>query len=341
MLWVTMILAAVPAAMVIMMSLSSSTARVNQAGQMLSTKGEMQNLADLLVAQCEDVDGDSQMEPLKEAASNRIPASIAPDLTDEWGNDYYYCTWDPGTENTLDVNHADNNVAPPINGMLARILSSGPDKTIDTACADITTTGDDLVLNISEGTVMSSVGALAGWKYEATYTHLINNSDNIAIGTNTTSDKLYVLGDATIQNDGTSADMSLRAHGYAANINSLNSGGSLATPTASLLNDGLLKINAITHNGSDFNPTSHASIDMIAGDNFTGSSKPSQINVSTTPSGSTAETIAYSILSSGDVSFVNGISVGSLNRTPEEGAIQWNGTNLQVSDGTQWINLEN
>lgn len=104
-----------------------------------------------LIQSAKDVDSDSYFELLKEEASNAIPASMGI-TTDAWGKKLFYSTLDLGAANNADATYATNtaSISPNAN-IAARIVSYGQNQTLETAAADGSAKGDDIMLEIGVG----------------------------------------------------------------------------------------------------------------------------------------------------------------------------------------------
>jgi hypothetical protein len=129
-----------------------------------------------------DIDNDGHFELLKEGVSNSIPLAIPVSPIDSYGSAYRYCTWNPGAANLVDITYSQNNVAPPNAGMIGRIISAGTDKTFQTVYSDVSSKGDDILLEIYENSVDYTNAALGGWKDNGTYMSQLNPSDKIVTG---------------------------------------------------------------------------------------------------------------------------------------------------------------
>ncbi len=92
------------------------------------------------------VDGDGNPLPLTEGRPLPLKMKLA--LKDGWDSDILYCHWDLGPENAIDPNYSQNFFAPPISGLIARLISPGENKSVETNCTDSRAAGDDLVENI-------------------------------------------------------------------------------------------------------------------------------------------------------------------------------------------------
>lgn len=121
-----------------------------------------------IIRQSRDVDGDGYQETIKnESGSGAVfvfEPSVLPPTVDEggglssaiklatkdaWDQDILYCHWDLGSANSIDPSYSQNQLYdPPIDGLVARLISAGPDGRIQTGCNDPSAVGDDIVENI-------------------------------------------------------------------------------------------------------------------------------------------------------------------------------------------------
>ncbi len=109
------------------------------------TKQRMVNIYHYVIYSARDVDNDGYREPLKEGLNNSVPVTIPANAIDEWGTPFRYCTWDLGTLNTVNESYSNNNVTPPKDGLVFKIISAGKDKVFQTGCSAANSMGDDLV----------------------------------------------------------------------------------------------------------------------------------------------------------------------------------------------------
>ena len=148
------------------------------------TKQGMSVVRDFLVQNSADADNDGHYELPQEGAGNAVPGTIPVNKADAWGSGYLYCTWDLGSPNSNPA-YSQNNIAPPIAGLIGRLVSAGPDKILQTGCSDTTVKGDDIVLDIYEANVNYSNASLGGWQAPQgmNYIQLLNAADYVGIGT--------------------------------------------------------------------------------------------------------------------------------------------------------------
>lgn len=204
-----------------------------------STKNSMAIVRDFLIQRSADVDNDGHFELLKEASGNTIPLAIPINPVDNYGTAYRYCTWDAGALNSVDATYSQNNAAPPVAGLIGRIISGGSDRIVSTDCAAVVADGDDILLEILENAVSYSNAALGGWADKGDFMAQLNPTDKIITGSAAIpTHQLEVMGGNTA------------ANGLAiGNVEIFNSGGNSAqiNVTGGFLNinGGGLQISAV------------------------------------------------------------------------------------------------
>jgi len=125
-----------------------------------------------------DCDGDNTVEPIawntsgtgpKPAGGGYLPANIGASLQDPWGNTYGYCVWDHGSaiQTTCPTpTQRLKGAGTGGNGPVIAILSSGPDRTFQTSCANAPTYitkvagSDDIVLSYTYAEAQAASGGL-------------------------------------------------------------------------------------------------------------------------------------------------------------------------------------
>lgn len=200
------------------------------------TKSSMAVIRDFIIQQSRDVDNDGHYELPKEGPGNTVPLSIPISPIDTYGTAYQYCTWDAGSHNVVDPTYSQNNVAPPVAGLIGRLVSGGSDKTITTDCLTATApAGDDIVLEIYENSVSYASAALGGWKDNGSYLSQLNPIDKVVIGSqNTPTHQLEIKA-------GTAAEANTPAGGLAiGNVEIFNSAGNSAQVN---ITGGVLNVN--------------------------------------------------------------------------------------------------
>jgi hypothetical protein len=122
-------------------------------------------------ATASDTDGDGIQEPLAGALvlndGWQVPAASGAPKTDPWGSLIQYCPWDNGATNASAGRLTGANPALPNNLQFA-LISSGPDKTFNTTCAQVLAqysvnasalaNGDDGVRTLSVAQMNQGVG---------------------------------------------------------------------------------------------------------------------------------------------------------------------------------------
>ncbi|MCM8830128.1 MAG: DUF2341 domain-containing protein, partial [Candidatus Omnitrophica bacterium] len=124
------------------------------------TKHKMSSIKRILIKKALDVDNDGYFEVLKEQAGNLLPTTIPVNTKDEWGTDFRYCTWDLGNKNQSNSQYTDNNTAPPLNGLVARIISAGKNLQFETTCTSTQPAGDDIVYDIFHEDIQNALALI-------------------------------------------------------------------------------------------------------------------------------------------------------------------------------------
>lgn len=155
--------------------------------------GQQLNIVrNLAITSMKDIEGDSYFEPIKEGVGNTIPTTFTVAGSDEWGTTLRYYTWDGGAPNSVNAAYSQNFTVPPINGLLSRVVSAGPNKVFETSNLSTSPQGDDLVVDIMKGDVLSY--DRGGWTDDGSIVRLNNPGDKVGIGTATPNWKLDVTG---------------------------------------------------------------------------------------------------------------------------------------------------
>ena len=124
-----------------------------------------------------DCDADGFVEPLERGGpligltgvgAGTLPTEISSNRNDPWGNEYGYCAWDAGTDNTdaCASNLFNGDATTSEAYSVIAIISAGPDGVFQTSCSDYTGTdpvppsGDDLVSATSYQAAIANTGGL-------------------------------------------------------------------------------------------------------------------------------------------------------------------------------------
>ena len=215
----------IPVAITAVNKASLAVKSANKSMQSNSVKQGMYMVRDFIIASAKDVDNDGYYELPKEAAGNTVPATLGVGTIDSYGTAYKYCTWDLGAANGVDSSYSQNNVAPPHAGQMGRLISAGSDKTIQTACTDSGSSGDDVVVDIYQANVTNSNGGVSGWSHIEPNVSLLNPLDNVGLGTSTPTHKLELAAGTTPAAGIALGDVEI--YRSAANTMALSTGNSL------------------------------------------------------------------------------------------------------------------
>jgi hypothetical protein len=118
-----------------------------------------------------DIDSDGITEPPAGLAvlndGYEVPATSGAPKTDAWGSKILYCPWDNGSTNTS-AGRLTGAAAALQTSLQLALISAGPDKTLDTSCADVLThvnahasviaNGDDGVRTMTVAQLNQGVG---------------------------------------------------------------------------------------------------------------------------------------------------------------------------------------
>lgn len=117
-----------------------------------NTKTILEVVRSRLINLAENPDNDAYFEMPKEDENNTLPVNVGLG-TDAWGQRIYYYTVDLGATN-IDGNYSDTNdsISPNAN-ILARLVSSGENLTLETNETNSTAQGDDIMLEVGIGEV--------------------------------------------------------------------------------------------------------------------------------------------------------------------------------------------
>lgn len=124
--------------------------------------------ARVIASLAEDVDGDAVIElpawltGAGPSGGGVLPADFPGNRADAWGSLLGYCTWDNGATNAS-VNRLTGAATDPDVAMIMAIISSGPNKTFETTCADAAanvTNGDDFLMRAT--TIEAATGLSGG-----------------------------------------------------------------------------------------------------------------------------------------------------------------------------------
>lgn len=137
---------------------------VSSLSKSVSTKNVLQQIKNVIIENARDVDSDTYYEVWKEQSGNGLPVGYTGTAIDAWGSALKYCTWDLGSANTVDPAYSDNFVPPPQPGLVARIISAGRDRIMQTSCTDAVAQGDDIIAEIYHNEINSffGTGSFAG-----------------------------------------------------------------------------------------------------------------------------------------------------------------------------------
>lgn len=119
-----------------------------------NTKTILEVIRSRLVSLAANPDNDAYFELLEEDANNTVP--VAAGLgKDAWGRNIFYSTYDFGTQNNIDANYTNNQVAitpnSPTDNIMGRLISRGEDGILQTNAAHASAQGDDLMIEIGIG----------------------------------------------------------------------------------------------------------------------------------------------------------------------------------------------
>lgn len=116
-----------------------------------NTKTILEVIRSRLLYSAKDVDSDSFFELLKEEADNTLPLLLGVG-SDAWGKRIFYSTIDLGVANIIDGTYATNTISiSPNANIVARVISSGQNMSLETTKDDSEAKGDDLMLEIGLG----------------------------------------------------------------------------------------------------------------------------------------------------------------------------------------------
>lgn len=137
---------------------------VSSLSKSVSTKNVLQQIKNVIIENARDVDSDTYYEVWKEQSGNGLPVGYTGTAIDAWGSALKYCTWDLGSANTVDTAYSDNFVTPPQPGLVARIISAGRDRIMQTSCTDTVAQGDDFIAEVYHNEINSffGTGSFAG-----------------------------------------------------------------------------------------------------------------------------------------------------------------------------------
>lgn len=151
--------ALIPVVFLLLGTFSSNVSKGKHAVASNVTSTTLQVVAEQIIANAQDVDGDGKFEVYAVRGADSLPFLLSSSANDEWNQNVRYCAWDLGNKNTVNTTFTDNNVAPPLADLSFRLISGGPNKVMQTACSDIAAIGDDIVLNIFHRDISASLGA--------------------------------------------------------------------------------------------------------------------------------------------------------------------------------------
>ena len=116
-----------------------------------NTKTILEVIRSRLLYSAKDVNSDSFFELLKEEADNTLPLLLGVG-SDAWGKRILYSTIDLGVANIIDGTYATNTISiSPNANIVARVISSGQNMSLETTKDDSEAKGDDLMLEIGLG----------------------------------------------------------------------------------------------------------------------------------------------------------------------------------------------
>lgn len=183
----------IPTATLIGMRFYSAVQKGAQLQKSTMSKNQMNNIKNWLMANSDDPDSDGNAELLKEYTGNTLPLALPMKSSDDFGTTFKYHTWDLGTANTNAV-YSQNVAAPPIAGLIGRIISAGKDAVIQTS-TQATPQGDDMVVDIFNTDVLNNTNT-SGWEEDVVNNKIIQKTPGrwVGIGTTTPAYPLDVTG---------------------------------------------------------------------------------------------------------------------------------------------------
>lgn len=182
----------IPIATIVGVRTYYSVQRSAQIQHSTMSKSQMNSIKNWLMSTANDADSDGFVELLKESTGNTLPVSIPMKGTDDYGNAFKYYTWDLGAVNG-NATYSQNVTAPPIAGLVGRIISAGKDVIFQTNASSTTAQGDDIVIEIYNSDVLNNTNS-SGWIEDVANNKvtLKNNGRNVGIGESNPNEHLEV-----------------------------------------------------------------------------------------------------------------------------------------------------
>jgi hypothetical protein len=171
----------IPVATLIGLRYYSTIQKGTQIQKKTVSYSHLNTIKNWLIGQSRDADNDNYRELLKEGASNALPLSLPISGTDGWGRALKYYTWDLGAANA-NATYSQNVAAPPVAGLIGRVVSPGMDGVFQTTNAHTAAQGDDLVFDINDSDVKWGLSGLpSGWTTDGTNITQSNPAGKVTI----------------------------------------------------------------------------------------------------------------------------------------------------------------
>lgn len=195
-----MMIMVIPTAALVGMRFYNAVQKSAQIQKSSMSKSQMNNIKNWLLQNSSDPDADGRIELLKENTGNTLPLAVPMKSTDDYGAAFKYYTWDLNLVNGNAL-YSQNVAAPPIAGLVGRIISSGKDGVFQSTSASTVAAGDDILLDTFYTDTLS-VTDNSGWSEDSANNKIIqkNTSRWVAIGTTTPLSPLHTTGTLTVGN---------------------------------------------------------------------------------------------------------------------------------------------